>query len=255
VTFGSRETLLAIVLCGVFKVPAMALVGGAHLAQGNIARQVVVIRDVYGRYCTGTLLSRDIVLTAAHCIWERTGLIVSSGGDVAVENNEVIAVVTHPQYDARSYARSQAAVDLALLKLRAPLSGAKPAVIFRRVPLPGERFLVAGFGVTAPESSAGRGTLRTASLVAAGEPSSLQLRLVDPASRGGAVAGLGSCYGDSGGPVFAWSGARFLLIGVLSWSNGPNMSTGCGGFTGATPLANHREWMVKVMGDIGNSLN
>jgi hypothetical protein len=75
---------------------------------------------------------------------------------------------------------------------------------------------------------AGPGTLQTATLIAVGEPSSLQLRLVDPASGGGVVAGLRSCYCDSGGPVFEWSGGRFVLIGVLSWSDGPNMS----GFTG-----------------------
>jgi hypothetical protein len=241
----NRGSLLVVVLCSTFQMPAIALVGGAQLAQDDVARQVVVIRDVHGRHCTGTVLARDIVVTAAHCILDTTGLLVSGGS--GAESHGVIAVVTHPRYDARSFARSQAAVDLAILKLRAPLSGAKPVVICRSIPLPGERFLVAGFGVTAPRSSAGLGTLRAASLVTVGEPSSLQLRLVDPANQSGAVGGLGSCYGDSGGPVFTWSGGRFLLIGVLSWSNGPNMSRGCGGFTGVIPLASHREWMVKII--------
>lgn len=251
----SADWLLAVTLCTVFQAPAVALVGGAQPAHGNVARQVVMIRDMNGRYCTGTVLAHNIVLTAAHCVLETPGLTVSGGGDAFAESHRVIAVVAHPQYDARSYARSQAAVDLALLKLAAPLAYSMPVMLRGRVPLPGERFVVAGFGVTAPGSSAGLGTLRAATLVAVGEPSSLQLRLLDPASRGGAVSSLGSCYGDSGGPVFTWSNGRFLLIGVLSWSNGPNMSTGCGGFTGVTPLARHREWMVKVMREMGNRLN
>jgi secreted trypsin-like serine protease len=252
---GDWGSLIAIMLCAVFSAPASALVGGAELAQSNVARQVVMIKDWRGRYCTGTLLARDIVLTAAHCVWATTGLTVSGSGDAGAESHEVIAIVAHPQYDDGSYAKSQAAVDLALLKLREPLFDSLPVIMRGRVPLPGERFIVAGFGVTAPGSLAGLGTLRAATLVAAGEPSSMQLRLVDPASRGGAIAGLGSCYGDSGGPVFAWNSGRFLLIGVLSWSNGPNMSTGCGGFTGATPLARYQEWMVKMTKGMERGLN
>jgi secreted trypsin-like serine protease len=213
-----------------------------------------LIRDVRGRYCTGTVLTSNIVLTAAHCVWGTTGLTVSGGGDARAERHAVVAVVAHPQYDAGSFAKSQAAVDLALLKLGVPLFDSRPVTMARRVPLPGEQLVVAGFGAMEPGSFAGLGTLRVATLVAAGEPSSLQLRLADPASRGGAVPGLGSCFGDSGGPVFAWSGSIFLLIGVLSWSNGPNMGSGCGGFTGATPLARHQNWMVKVAREMGNRL-
>lgn len=250
---GTRGLLLGVILCTVFQVPAIGLVGGAQLAQGNIARQVVMIRDVRSRYCTGTVLARDIVLTAAHCVWETTGLTVFGGADTgATEGHNVVAVVPHPQYDARSYAESQATVDLALLKLESPLPEPGPVIMRGRVPFPGERFIIAGFGVTASGSSARVGTLQTATLIAVGEPSSLQLRLADPASQDGAVAGLGSCYGDSGGPVFEWNRGRFVLIGLLSWSNGPNMAAGCGGFTGVTPLPRHRGWVVTTARALGS---
>jgi hypothetical protein len=202
---------------------------------------------------TGIVLARDIVLTAAHCTSDATQLTVYRSAEAGAESYKVIAVAAHPQY-ARGYAKSEAAVDLALLKLALPLSDPGPVVMRERVPFPGERFLIAGFGDAAAGSSVGLGALRTATLTAIGEPSSLQLRLADPASHGGAVAGLGSCQGDSGGPVFEWSGGRFVLVGVLSWSNGPNMSTGCGGITGVTPIARHRQWIVKTTKRMGGRM-
>jgi Trypsin len=253
---GHRGFLLAsVVLCVVFQRPAAALVGGAELTQGDVAQNVVMIRSARGARCTGVVLARDIVLTAAHCTSDATELTVYRGTDAGAESDKVIAVAAHPQYDAKGYAKSQVSVDLALLKLALPLSDLGPVVIRERVPLPGERLLVAGFGDAAAGSSAGLGALQTATLTAIGEPSSLQLRLADPASHGGAVAGLGSCRGDSGGPVFEWSGGRFILVGVLSWSNGPNMSTGCGGITGATPIARHRRWIVKTTKRMGGRTN
>ncbi len=250
----NRGLLLAVIALGaMFHRSAMALVGGAQLAQGDIARHVVMVSGARGTYCTGIVLARDIVLTAAHCMSDGAGLTVSLSAVAA--GYKVIAVAVHPQYDAWSYAKSQASVDLALLKTESPLGDARPVPIRGRVPLPGERFVVAGFGTARPRSLAGLGILQSASLIAIGQPSSLQLRLADPASQGGAVSGLGACDGDSGGPVLERSGDRFVLIGVVSWSNGPNMSTGCGGVTGATPLARHREWVVKTARQMGGRMN
>jgi secreted trypsin-like serine protease len=253
---GHRGSLLgAVILCTMLPGPAIALVGGAQLAQGNVAQNVVLIRSARGARCTGIVLAPDIVLTAAHCTSDATELTVYRSAEAGAESYKVIAVAAHPQYDARGYAKSQAAVDLALLKLALPLSDPVPVAMRDRVPLPGERFLVAGFGDAAAGTSAGLGALQTATLSVIGEPSSLQLRLADPASHGGAVAGLGSCRGDSGGPVFEWSSGRFVLVGVLSWSNGPNMSTGCGGITGVTPIARRRQWIVKTTKRMGGRMN
>jgi hypothetical protein len=247
--------LAALVLCIVFQRPAAALVGEAQLAQRDVAQNVVLIRSARGARCTGIVLARHIVLTAAHCTSDATELTVYRCTEAGAESYKVIAVAAHPQYDAKGYAKSQAVVDLALLKLALPLSDPGPLVMRERVPLPGERLLVAGFGDAAAGSSAGLGALQTATLTAIGEPSSLQLRLADPASHGGALAGLGSCQGDSGGPVFEWSGGHFVLVGVLSWSNGPNMSTGCGGITGATPIARYRQWIIKTTKRMGGRIN
>ena len=62
--------------------------------------------------------------------------------------------------------------------------------------------------------------------------------------------GLGACTGDSGAPVFAGT----VLIGVVSWSTGPNMEAGCGGMTGVTPIALYRAWIVDTARRLGSPL-
>src|SRR6185503_13895117 len=105
----------------------------------------------------------------------------------------------------------------------------------------GETFTVAGYGVTVRGDGRTGGTARIADLAATGQPGTLQIRLVDPATRG-ERAGLGACTGDSGGPAFVENGGLYSVVGVVSWSTGPAGSAGCGGLTGVTPLVSHRAW-------------
>jgi secreted trypsin-like serine protease len=97
------------------------------------------------------------------------------------------------------------------------------------------------------------GTARTATLVVTGQPGWLQIRLFDPVSKGRG-AGLGACAGDSGAPAFYGSGDALSIIGVVSWSTGPNLTTGCGGLTGLTPLARYRAWIVDTARQLGTLL-
>ena len=86
---------------------------------------------------------------------------------------------------------------------------------------------------------------------ATGKPGNLQIRLMDPATQN-KRAGLGACTGDSGAPVFDTSRE---VVGVVSWSTGPNNSDGCGGLTGVTPLSLYRGWIVETAKKLGSSLD
>jgi hypothetical protein len=97
------------------------------------------------------------------------------------------------------------------------------------------------------------GTVRAASLIVTGQPGSLQIRLFDPVTKG-LTAGLGACAGDSGAPAFAGSGKVVRIIGVVSWSTGPNLTAGCGGLTGITPLVRYRGWIVDAARKLGTPL-
>jgi secreted trypsin-like serine protease len=95
--------------------------------------------------------------------------------------------------------------------------------------------------------------VRAAHLVATGHPGTLQVRLVDPAT-GGERPGLGACTGDSGAPAFEETGGAAAVVGVVSWSTGPNGSDGCGGLTGLTPLVIYRNWINSTARRLGSPL-
>jgi secreted trypsin-like serine protease len=230
-------TLACLLMCA----PASALTGNAPPASGYAARGIVMVVDPRGDLCTGTALARDLVLTAAHCVAGKLDYQVKTfqtGQTISVR-----AIALHPRFDLASYAASRATADLALLKLAVPLNDLiLPATLApaRRVAI-GETLTIAGFGVTAAGTDRGLGIPRMATLAVTGKPGSLQIRLVDLATRNLRI-GLGACTGDSGAPAF--EPATEAVIGVVSWSTAPGDQEGCGGLTGVTPLLLYREWIV-----------
>jgi secreted trypsin-like serine protease len=109
----------------------------------------------------------------------------------------------------------------------------------------GSRLTVAGIGVTKRGDGKSGGTIRAADLAVTGKPGTLQIRLADPLTNN-TSASLGACTGDSGAPAFEMQSGRAVIVGVVSWSTGPNNSDGCGGLTGVTPLTLYREWIVQT---------
>jgi secreted trypsin-like serine protease len=239
--------VLAALACLMLGAPALALTGNAPPASGWAARGIVMVVDPRGDLCTGTALTRDLVLTAAHCVTAKLDYQVKTfqtGQSISVR-----AIALHPRFDLANYAASRATADLALLKLSAPLPDiVTPASLApgRRVAV-GETLTIAGFGVTVPGTARGLGTPRMATLAVTGKPGSLQIRLYDVATRD-RRAGLGACTGDSGAPVFdaVSTAASAEVIGIVSWSTGPEDSEGCGGLTGVTPLLLYRAWIVET---------
>jgi len=236
--------------------PADAIVGGGAPSAEGIGRSVVTIVGSRGNFCTGALIAPKLVLTVAHCV--QPGAVyklVEYGADQKPKLQDVRTIAIHPAFNRQAMLAHLATADVALLQLEAPPQGRIAAVLGApRLPIvPGSRFTIAGIGVTIRGEGASGGMVRVAGLVATGRPGTLQIRLVDPLTLG-ARDGLGACTGDSGGPVFEDGPGGPVIVGVVSWTTGPNGSDGCGGLTGVTPLTLYRDWILQTARQWGFAL-
>ena len=228
--------------------PAHAIVGGGAASTDGIARSVVTIVGSRGNFCTGALIAPKVVLTAAHCVQPGADYrIVVYGPDKRPSLQGVKSVAIHPAFHLQAMQVHRATADVALLRLEAPVMGKTPSAFgMPNIPIVvGSRFTIAGVGVTVRGDGKSGGTIRVVSLVATGRPGTLQVRLVDPVGQG-KRAGFGACTGDSGAPAFEDKSSGPVIVGVVSWSTGPNGSVGCGGLTGVTPLMLYRDWILQT---------
>jgi len=236
---------------------AQAMVGGAPPVADGAGRSVVMILGSGGTACTATAIARDLLLTAAHCVLPGSDykLVGSTPGQAPVLK-DILRIEHDPQFDLKRLFGHLATADVALIKLAEPLPAKIPAVPLGAEEEPvavGDAFVIAGYGVTVRGDGRTGGTVRAATLVATGQPGSLQIRLFDPKTKGDSP-GLGACAGDSGAPVFRDKDGRTVIVGVVSWSTGPKLEAGCGGLTGVTPLASYRAWIIDTARQLGSPL-
>src|SRR5262249_33542708 len=175
---------------------AFAMVGGAPPADPDIARHLVLLVGSRGNSCSGVVIARDVVLTAAHCVPPGADykLVVFDGAHQP-QFKDVAGVARHPQFSLATLLAHRATADVALIKLAAPLPpafAAAPLAHADRVVAAGDEFIVAGFGVTVRGDGRTGGTVRAATLTATGAPGTLQIRLVDPLTKG-ERPGRGAC--------------------------------------------------------------
>ncbi|HVV42904.1 MAG TPA: trypsin-like serine protease [Nitrobacter sp.] len=243
----TRQNRLAVaLLVAALAPPASAMVGGGGAPSPAVANAIVTIVGSHGTSCTGTLIARDIILTAAHCIAPGTTYKMVDYNTRPPRLLDIRRVAAHPQFNMQSLLAHRATADVALLQLAAPLSTQPAKLGGALMPITASmRLTVVGMGVAVRGDGRSGGVARAASLAVTGRPGTLQIRLVDPITNN-ARAGLGACTGDSGAPAFLDSSGGSTIVGVVSWSTGPNNASGCGGLTGVTPLALYRDWILRT---------
>ncbi len=212
------------------------IVGGTAVPNGKYPFMVALLDkrragDAFDElFCGGTLIDKDSVLTAAHCLVNpkpdklkvvvgRTALNQSRGQLRSVSHRFI-----HPRYNGNGY-------DAAILKLRDPVKGIKPIKLATAkqndLEKPGHLLTSAGWGVV--KQRPGPFDIRPFRMHAVSVPvvsdsrakrayQSQGLKYLPSLQVAAGKKGKGACFGDSGGPLFD-SGSR-TQVGITSHGAG-----------------------------------
>lgn len=199
-----------------------SIIGGKPVpANTVVAKSTVAIYDVErGALCTGSIITQDVILTAAHCVQGGNpanyriifGLVV----DKTAEIRKVVAMKYNAKWDKSDQAAEETPDlgDVGIIKIDGALpDGYQPArMLSAKAPLKdGQEVMLAGYGLTDGVSKTGEGSLRYAVVKIKNAAFGKSEVLVDQS------AGQGACHGDSGGPAYAKDAdGKLSLFGITS---------------------------------------
>lgn len=205
------------------------------------------------QFCGGTLISTEMVMTAAHCVEDlvATDLSVFYGthdlSDSSGTEIQVAEITLHEQYDPYT-----AENDIALLKLVSPLSSVSPlglATDAMLLEMP-ERalFTTVGWGTT---STSVLNTVDQLQQVELPPVTQAMCNLAYPGEvsdkmicAGFLQGGKDSCQGDSGGPLLMYSKGEWYQTGIVSWGKGCAEPLAYGVYT---RIPSYLSWIDKWM--------
>jgi secreted trypsin-like serine protease len=225
----------ATTLLGLAAAPAMAspatdggvqpqVVGGTRAAQGEFPW---MIRLSMG--CGGALYTRQIVLTAAHCV-SRTGsntTITATMGNVDL-NGATTKIKSTYVYRSPTYPTSTGG-DWALIKLASAAPSSIPTLaIATNATYNTGTFTVAGWGAATEGGGQQRYLLKAqvpfvsdATCRSAGGSYSDLIASAEICAGNMQSGGVDTCQGDSGGPMFRRDNNNaWIQVGIVSWGEG-----------------------------------
>jgi secreted trypsin-like serine protease len=207
------------------------ILGGTQVPNGKYPFMAdIEINTLFGGgHCGGTLIDRDSVLTAAHCLENSIGASVVVGGtDLRQSNQGQVRVASrlfiHPRFELATGAPRY---DAGVLKLRRAVTGIEPIKLATAsqnyLEKPGRKLTVAGWGVTRFNGTPVT-RMRAVSVPIVSDSraervydalSGSPLGYVPPIMVAAGKQGKSACVGDSGAPLFA-SGGPSTQLGIVS---------------------------------------
>ena len=206
------------------------VVGGTAVPDGKFRFVAALLDTRFGstptkqQFCDGTLIDRNSVLTAAHCVVGMSprplrvlvGRTMLSNSDQGQERS-VSAIFIHPSYNGK---RSDA-YDAAVLELNDSVSAIAPLKLATSrqnvLEKPGHRLKIAGWGKT---KSGYPNRMHEARVPVVSDTDARKVYgrfFVPELMVAAGTAGVDSCVGDSGGPAFAKTSGSPRLIGITSF--------------------------------------
>lgn len=167
--------------------------------------------------CTGTLITSTQVLTAAHCLSGAASIDVIYG--IAAEQYARLrgsSWVIHPEYAVTASGRL--VNDIGVVNMPISMSMSPIPILASNAPKNGQKATIAGYGLTAGNSS-DAGVLRIGAMVIA----SVEPDLIIGVSQEG---NSNTCFGDSGGPLLVQQNGQANLVGTTSYGSSNSCALG-----------------------------
>jgi trypsin len=207
----------------------MKIVGGVEASRGEFPFIVSLQANYMGHFCGGSLIKKNWVLTAGHCVTGTTidKILIGLQNLSDTKNAEVMKVkriIRHPQYNENT-----TDYDFALIELTKDSAYTPVALNTSEINIPDT-------GDTPMATVAGWGATNENSYSLPNELQKVEVPLVSHnvcnndykgvitdrmICAGYEQGGKDSCQGDSGGPLVAEADDhQRYLIGVVSWGEG-----------------------------------